>query len=369
MNGDGCDDAVVGAPYHDVGERETGRNAGRVYVFYGCSESGGLSTTPDWILEGEGQDTHFGISVDTAGDVNGDGYDDIIVGAPGYTNDAGKIGRAYVFLGFGSGQTTSLFWSNDGDQAGALYGQSVSAAGDVNGDGYGDIIVGAPRYDNNEVDEGSAFVFFGSESAISASYWMTESNRTNAEFGGSVGTAGDVNGDGYADVIVGAPAYTITLASEGAAFAYYGSPTGLGTIQDWKIAGGQQEARFGASVGTAGDVNGDGYDEVIVGAPFYSVSQSAQQGLTLAFRGSETGLGTMVYWSTDGGQARTRFGTSAGTAGDVNNDGYADAIVGAPGHMRQRTIYGRAYVFRGAKDPPPTSDFFIYLPSVLRVSP
>ena len=132
------------------------------------------------------------------------------------------------------------------------------------------------------------------------------------------------------------------------------------------MAGGQQGAGFGASVGTAGDVNGDGYTEVIVGAPFFSVSTTAQQGVTLAFSGSETGLGTGIYWSTDGGQARTRFGASAGTAGDVNSDGYADAIVGAPGHMRQRTIYGRAYVFLGAEDPPPP--IFVFLPSILRAS-
>ena len=367
VNGDGCDDVIIGAYAYDVGEQQAGQDAGRAYVFYGCLGAGnGLSTTPNWILDGEARNDYFGAAVGTAGDVNGDGYDDVIVGAPQHDNGEPNEGRVYVFLGTDV-QTTTLFWSTESDQASALLGTSVGTAGDVNGDGYDDIIVGAPQYDNGEKDEGAAFVFYGSDSGISAS-WMSDSNQANAEFGTSVDTAGDVNGDGYDDIIIGAPAYTNTISSKGAAFAFYGSPAGLGTTADWEIGGGQQDSRLGISVGTAGDVNGDGYDDVIIGAHLYSTSYTSpsQQGGAFVFSGSDTGLLTTVYWSADGGKAGTEFGYSVGTAGDVNGDTYADVIIGAPRFRRSRILYGRAFVYRGTQDPP---TFTITLPLVLRTSP
>src|SRR6185436_13503605 len=104
--------------------------------------------------------------------------------------------------------------------------------------------------------------------AASSADWIAEGNQSFAGFGVSVATAGDDNGDGYADVIVGASAYSNGQTGEGRAFVYHGSPAGLATAPDWTAEGEQQGASFGISVGTAGDVNGDGYDDVIVGANF-----------------------------------------------------------------------------------------------------
>jgi len=124
---------------------------------------------------------------------------------------------------------TTPNWTAESDQAFAYFGGSVGTAGDVNGDGYADVIVGAVYYDNGQTDEGRAFVYHGSASGLSMTpNWTAESDQAGASFGGSVGTAGDVNGDGYADVIVGANGYDNDQTEEGRAFVYHGSAGSLG---------------------------------------------------------------------------------------------------------------------------------------------
>src|SRR5439155_22422688 len=138
--------------------------------------------------------------------------------------------------------------------------------GDVNGDGYSDVIVGAVLYDNGQADEGRAYVYLVFPSAtLFRSGWTAESNQVAAQFGWSVATAGDVNGDGYSDVIVGAPLYSNGEGEEGRAFVYLGSASGLAVTAAWTAESDQISAYFGNSVATAGDVNGDGYSRFIVG--------------------------------------------------------------------------------------------------------
>jgi hypothetical protein len=183
-----------------------------------------LLTSPSWTAYGGQENAYFGQAVDTAGDVNGDGYADVIVGAPGYTHSQTEEGRANVYLGGASGLSASPGWTAESDQAYAAFGWSVGTAGDVNGDGYADVIVAAPWYDNGQTDEGRAYVYLSGASGLSASPdWTAESDQANDRFGYSVGTAGDVNGDGYADVIVGAPWYINSQTNEGGAFVYYGN--------------------------------------------------------------------------------------------------------------------------------------------------
>jgi hypothetical protein len=191
-----------------------------------------LSTSASWTAESNQGSASFGFSVGTAGDVNGDGYSDVIVGAPFYDNGETYEGRAYVYHGSASGLSGTAAWTAESNQGSAFFGFSVGTAGDVNGDGYSDVIVGAYLYDNGETDEGRAYVYHGSASGLSGTAaWTAESNQANAYFGYSVGTAGDVNGDGYSDVIVGAYYYDNGETDEGRAYVYYGNAGG-GMRQD-----------------------------------------------------------------------------------------------------------------------------------------
>jgi hypothetical protein len=332
INGDGFSDVIVGAYRYDNDQTDEGR----AFVYYGSAA--GLSTTAGWTAESNQASAYFGYSVGTAGDINGDGFSETIVGAPRYDNVQTEEGAVFVWYGSASGlgangTPVNADWTAESNQDGAAFGRSVSTAGDVNGDGYSDVIVGADWYDNSETetDEGWAFVYYGSASGLSVSAdWTAESNQDSAYFGYSVGTAGDINGDGYADVIVGAVYYDNEQTNEGAAFVYYGSASGLGSTA-LTVESNHDLAQFGRSVSAAGDVNGDGYADVIVGAPYYDSDGVFElyEGAAFVYYGSASGLATTAGWMAEGDQASAHFGISVSTAGDVNGDGYGDVIVGA----------------------------------------
>jgi hypothetical protein len=279
-------------------------------VYYGSGT--GLSTDPDWTAEIDQVEAWFGRSVGTAGDVNGDGYSDVIVGANGYENGQAYEGGAFVYYGSISGLSTNVDWVAESDQAYANFGTSVGTAGDVDGDSYSDVVVGAIKFDNGQVDEGRAYLFHGSSTGLSSTpAWTAESDQTDAYFGASVGTAGDVNGDGYSDVIIGANDYDNGQSDEGMVFLYRGSESGLSANEDWTAESDKKYANFGCSVGTAGDVDSDGYSDVIVGANWY---ENGQQGEGRAYvydlvpdfdltvsKNNDTGgagtIGTTFHWT------------------------------------------------------------------------
>ena len=130
-----------------------------------------LMTTPAWQAESDQASAQFGASVAGAGDVNGDGFADVIVGARFFDNGQTNEGAAFVYLGSAAGLATTPAWQAESDQAAANFGSSVAGAGDVNGDGYADVIVGANRFDNGESDEGAAFVYLGSAAGASTLAW------------------------------------------------------------------------------------------------------------------------------------------------------------------------------------------------------
>ncbi len=227
-----------------------------------------IATSPSWAAQSNQSGAQMGISVSTAGDVNGDGFSDVIVGAYGFDNGQSNEGRAFVYHGSTGGLSLTANWTAESDQADALFGYSVATAGDVNKDGFSDVIVGAYQFDNAQSDEGRAFVYHGSAGGLSpTANWTAESDQASANFGWSVATAGDVNGDGFSDVIVGARHFDNGQTDEGRAFVYHGSASGLNASANWTAEGETADARFGSSVSTAGDVNGDGFGDVIVGAP------------------------------------------------------------------------------------------------------
>jgi hypothetical protein len=346
VNGDGYSDVVIGAPGYDWGQTDEGK----AYVYLGSAS--GLRATPSWSVESDQADAELG-RVAPAGDVNGDGYADVIVGASGYSSGQTGEGKAFVYLGSTYGLSATAAWSVESDQADANLGQ-VATAGDVNGDGYSDVIVGAPRYDNGQTDEGRTYAYFGSASGLSTAAGWSVSGQSGSYFSLSLGTAGDVNGDGYADVIIGAEAYDNGQSEEGAAFVYHGSATGLSTLDNWRAESNLEDARFGTSVATAGDVNGDGYADVIVGAPEYVTNPATEWGAAFVYHGSATGLSTSPDWRVVShvysGPFGGHFGSSVATAGDVNGDGYADVIVGAPNVHDGWGYHGWAHVYRGSAD-------------------
>lgn len=311
---------------------------GRVFVFYGPIISG-TTTTADWTLDGEDAGALLGTSAGTAGDINNDGYDDVIVGAPYWHGNASDGGKAYVFLGSNTGLGITATWSMDGPQAGAGFGSAVGTAGDVDGDGYDDILVGAPAHSTALTKPGRAYLYLGAASGVSAtSPWSYDYTAQYSGFANSLDAAGDVNGDGYSDVIIGA-----TWRDE--ALVFYGSNSGLNSAPDWSVS--SPDDQLGYAVSTAGDVNNDGYDDVIIGAITYSNGQT-DEGQALVYYGSASGLYPNPSWTYEFNQADTQFGYSVASAGDVNGDNYDDILVGAPYYDNGHTDEGGAFLFFGS---------------------
>jgi FG-GAP repeat protein len=362
VNGDGYADVIAGAHFYNAGQPAEGA----AFVFLG-SASGIADTTSASAaaqLESDQANALLGISVSGAGDVNGDGYSDVIVGSENYGAGQSGEGAAFVFLGSASGiadgNPVSADTQLESNQATALLGSSVAAAGDVNGDGYGDLIVGARLYDAGTTDEGAAFVFLGSATGIADGSPVTaaaqlESNQGLSSFGFGVSGAGDTNGDGYADVLVGADQYDAGQTDEGAAFLFLGSATGVAdgnpTSAAAQLESDQASARGGYRVAGAGDVNGDGYADVIVSAYFYDAGTS-DEGAVFIYHGGGSGIAdgnpATAGAELEPDQASANLGHSVAGAGDVNGDGYADVIVGAPFYDAGQTDEGAAFVFLGS---------------------
>jgi hypothetical protein len=350
---DGYEDLIVGAPGYDNGHD----GEGAAFVFLGSATGLGSNGTPanaDWRSEGNQPAANFGISVALAGDVNGDGYGDILVGCDACASGQTGEGRAFLHLGSASGPGIAAAWTAESNQASSAFGRSVSTAGDANGDGYADVLVGAPSYDNGETGEGAAFVWYGSVSGLGLSGtpanadWTAEGGQPTATLGMSVAPAGDVNGDGLGDVILGAFGFDASPGgNEGAAWVYPGSASGLASQATWATVGPQADGGFGETVASAGDVDGDGYSDVLVGVVRYDNGQT-DEGAVFLYRGTSGGLASFVAWSAEGDQAGAMLGSSVASAGDVNGDGYSDVIVGASGYVVGGATVGGAFVWHGS---------------------
>jgi len=455
VNGDGYDDVIVGALFYGL------QGDGAVFVFHGSGT--GLSATPDRSLVREqtadGINDWFGHAV-ASGDVNGDGYDDVIVGAPNARPDgpwlgggAGAgFGAVEVYLGSASGLSATPDWRAT-TWFSSWFGFSV-AAGDVNGDGYADVIVGAPLRGPipNPPENGAVgiwlggparagdpsglgpdgvfdpelFIAFGDEredarvvtdaedawlgwslavledssgmptvvrhddilvgapqytsnspfgppygaAFIVDGIWLAENPDQDANvdvtylgaperfthsavpyssLGWAVGNAGDLNGDGRDDPIVGAPSY----GDGGHAFVWQRNTTSQSPTQAvWDVSVEAGFGNFGRAVAGAGDVNGDGYRDVVVVDRHFGTGSTSLEARVNLYLGSEGGLDTEPIWSTetaeDGGLF-SLFGPMVATsgAGDVNGDGYDDLVVGAPGYGNGQEGEGQVLVWYG----------------------
>ncbi len=339
VNGDGYDDVIVGAYGYDGG----GTTRGRAYIYHGSSS--GIGSSAARSLTGTADENYFGDSVAGAGDVNGDGYDDVIIGADGYSS---STGRAYIYHGSSSGIGSSAALTLTGEATGDSFGLTVAGVGDVDGDGYDDVMVGALGNDDGASGAGEVYVYHGSSSGLSATPdWSDQGEAANDQFGCSVAAAGDVNGDGYDDVIVGARYNDGGESDAGEVYVYHGSSSGLSASPDWSDQGEAVNDYFGSSVAAAGDVNGDGYDDIIIGA-YFNDDAGYHAGEAYVYQGSSSGLSATPDWSGQGEAGNDLFSTSVASAGDTNGDGYDDVIVGADGNDDGGDNAGEAYVYHGS---------------------
>jgi len=344
VDGDGFDDVLVGSYAHDG----AGSNAGATWLVNGpITGEVGLASA-DAIINGTNAGDGFGVAVNSAGDLNGDGYDDLIMGAYGYQSSKGAT---YVFFG----PVTGEFKSDTADagfvgsNASDSLGWSVAPAGDLDGDGYDDIVIGSNQ--GGADDAGEVYVYYG-DAAGSFSDYAFITGVSSADYAGQdVRGAGDLNGDGYDDIVIGAYGEDSQGGGAGATYVLYGPVVGdvdLSAGADAVIYGEVGGDTSGYSVAGVGDVNGDGWDDLMIGA--YNNDQG----------GSNAGAAYLVYGPVEGEfdltEADVRFtgesnGDSAGryvsAAGDVNADGYADMLVGAQYDDDAGTDAGAAYLIYG----------------------
>lgn len=330
VSGDARPELIIGSPDVNIGARQY---AGRVYVYSGAS----TSQFPLYQKSGTAGGGRFGHSVAEIGDVSGDGKPDFIVGAFGYQfygyddypSPKNVLGSAYVY----SGANGSLLLQRDGSADGDGLGYSVAGAGDVNRDGVPDYIIGAPLASpSGNLDAGSVYVYSGAIAKVLL--FKKDGAYAGAQFGFSVAGAGDVDGDGWADFIVGAP----FSSQVGSAYVY----SGLRGSLLYQMNGDSSNDFFGFSATGAGDVDGDGKTDFLIGAPNASRNGKQNNGSVYLYSGA---TGALLF-QKDGAASYDHFGLSVAGAGDVNGDGKQDIIIGAP-HASPNGLYtaGSVYIY------------------------
>jgi hypothetical protein len=315
-----------------------------VALFAGPRVDASSSITSHILIDpvGENFGDVFGSSVAWVGDVNGDGYDDLLIGAFHYPETT-SIGQAYLYFGGPALDAVADLVIPAPAGGGGLFGASVAPAGDFNGDGYPDFIIGAPQAGS----EGRAFIYYGGPSldAIPDVTLIGESTGSLTMFGSSVASVGDVNGDGFDDVIVGAPHYGTTSGEwDGRAYVFFGGAV-PDAVPDRVFSAVGAQDQLGTVVGSAGDMNGDGHPDLFASAPYNDTPVLNAGALYVWFGGP--GFDATPDLVLHGSGVNERLSLTAANAGDVNNDGVSDLIGAEKDHV---------YVWFGGSSPNPIAD-------------
>jgi hypothetical protein len=333
VDGDGVTDYLVGAYDYQVNYPppiNLSEHQGRAFVFSG--KSGKLVFTLDTPVPMPS--AAFGFAVSGAGDINKDGAPELLVGAFGYEGS----GKAFVF----SGKDATLLSTLEAPQRqiGSGFGWAVSSLGDVTGDGVPEFIVGAYGQDG----DGKVFVFDGRTGALLRTLASPQPPSGSA-FGWSVADAGDLDQDGVADILVGAPYSTMgKVAIQGRVYAFSGKDGRLLlTLDDPRPVAGEV---FGWRVLSAGDSNGDGVSDIVVGAPYKDVGTHLSQGEAFMFSGAD---GSLLYaLPNPAPKPYGCFGYTLAQGPDVDEDGAAEILVSAPFQtVDQFHIQGEVFIFNG----------------------
>jgi hypothetical protein len=354
VDGDGYDDVLIGAPGHS----ELGRpGVGAAYLVLGPVTGSFDLSLADATFVGPEVNDHAGESVASAGDMDGDGLPDLLVGAPStWAGDDWYTGAAYVMSGTRRG--TQGLGTADAKMYGELWydnlGNSVDGVGDVNGDGLDDILIAAFVTDDNGYNSGTSYVVFGPVDG------RLDPSNADAKLvgevaddyaGKSTASAGDVDADGLPDILIGATYNDENAERCGAAYLVHGGVTGtlwLGDA-DAKLYGENAFDEVGISVAGAGDVDADGHDDLVVGSAGNDEAGDVA-GAAYLVRGPVAG--SIDLWRADlelvGAHARDLAGWAVSGAGDLDHDGRADVLVGAPGSSEGATRGGAAYVLYGS---------------------
>ncbi|MDG1287244.1 MAG: hypothetical protein P8P30_06720 [Rickettsiales bacterium] len=343
----------------------------------GCVAGAGM------VLNGINTVEYSGEIVSSAGDVNGDGFLDLLISAPKASPNAVSSGETYLVFGKASGWTTALELSSlDGTNGFTLNGldfedwsgSPASSAGDVNGDGYDDILIAAPPADPNGIDSGESYVVFGKASGWAAAFELSSLDGTTGfklngaaagdGAGRAVSSAGDVNGDGYDDILIGAPGADPNGSSSGASYVVFGKASGwaaafelssLDGTTGFKLNGVTASDSSAFSVSAAGDVNTDGYDDILIGAPS-AAPNGAGSGASYVVFGKASGWAAALELSSldgttgfklNGIDAGDSSGISVSAVGDVNGDLYDDILIAAYRAAPNGVNSGESYVVFG----------------------